>query len=122
MEVRSRATTCSAGPGPVGWTVEAEPWEAIRLLESRRTADEVRSLTVRGDGHAAAAVLDDHQRLPLTGLGEGAVEDLAEEQLRAVLARLGEEVLGAGIVDLGVDPPLVSRGLTESASARGVEW
>ncbi|MCU1380948.1 MAG: hypothetical protein JWN29_3931, partial [Acidimicrobiales bacterium] len=47
-----------------------DPWEAIRVLQSRRTADEIRALPLSGDVEPYLAVLADHSPLPVTSLGE----------------------------------------------------
>jgi uncharacterized protein (TIGR03083 family) len=53
-----------------GCTLRVDPWEAIRVLQSRRTADEVRALPLSGDVEPYLAVLADHSPLPVTSLGE----------------------------------------------------
>lgn len=53
-----------------GCTIRVDPWEAIRVLQSRRTADEIRALPVTGDVEPYLAVLDDHSPLPAASLGE----------------------------------------------------
>jgi uncharacterized protein (TIGR03083 family) len=53
-----------------GCTLRVDPWEAIRVLQSRRTADEVRSLPITGDVGPYLEVLADHSPLPVTSLGE----------------------------------------------------
>lgn len=65
--------------GPVVWTshfaragctVRADPWEAMRLLAGRRTADEIRALVASGDVDPYLAELDARSPLPRTSLGE----------------------------------------------------
>lgn len=51
-------------------TLRIDPWEAVRVLQSRRTADEVRALPATGDVEPYLAVLDAHSPLPETSLGE----------------------------------------------------
>jgi uncharacterized protein (TIGR03083 family) len=51
-------------------TLRVDPWEAVRVLQSRRTADEVRALSPTGDVEPYLAVLDGHSPLPVTTLGE----------------------------------------------------
>jgi uncharacterized protein (TIGR03083 family) len=53
-----------------GCTLRVDPWEAIRVLQSRRTADEIRALPLSGDVEPYLAVLADHSPLPVTSLGE----------------------------------------------------
>jgi uncharacterized protein (TIGR03083 family) len=53
-----------------GCTLRVDPWEAIRVLQSRRTADEVRALPLSGNVEPYLAVLADHSPLPVTSLGE----------------------------------------------------
>lgn len=53
-----------------GCTLRVDPWEAIRVLQSRRTADEVRALPLSGDVEPYLAVLHDHSPLPESSLGE----------------------------------------------------
>jgi uncharacterized protein (TIGR03083 family) len=53
-----------------GCTLRVDPWEAIRVLQSRRTADEVRALPRSGDVEPYLLVLADHSPLPVTSLGE----------------------------------------------------
>lgn len=48
----------------VGWTLAAEPWEAMRTLESRRTADEMAAPA------GYAAVIGGHLPLPTQSLQE----------------------------------------------------
>jgi hypothetical protein len=54
-----------------GWTLEATPWEAVRALYSRRTADELRELPHDGDVEPYLTILDAHLPLPTTSLNEG---------------------------------------------------
>jgi uncharacterized protein (TIGR03083 family) len=58
-----------------GCTLRLDPWEAIRVLQSRRTADEVRALPLSGDVEPYLAVLAGHSALPETSLGEQAHVD-----------------------------------------------
>jgi hypothetical protein len=53
-----------------GWVLEVEAWEAVRAVNSRRTADELRALPHRGDPEPYLAVLDAHLPLPTASLGE----------------------------------------------------
>jgi uncharacterized protein (TIGR03083 family) len=70
VEVRDGGSVWRSRDDAVGWTLAVEPWEATRLLESRRTLDEVLATPGEGGGPAYAAVLDAHQPLPATSLGE----------------------------------------------------
>ncbi len=56
--------------GDVGWTWRVDPWEAVRAANSRRTADELRTLPGRGDAEPYLAILDAHLPLPAHSLGE----------------------------------------------------
>jgi hypothetical protein len=53
-----------------GWTLLVEPWEAMRALGSRRTADELRALPSDGGGDAYFGVIAGHLPLPEQSLGE----------------------------------------------------
>jgi hypothetical protein len=53
-----------------GCTLRLDPWEAIRVLQSRRTADEVRAVLHTGDVEPYLDVLAGHSPLPATSLGE----------------------------------------------------
>lgn len=53
-----------------GCTLHVDPWEATRVLMSRRTAEEVRALPASGDVEPYLAVLQAHSPLPETSLGE----------------------------------------------------
>jgi uncharacterized protein (TIGR03083 family) len=53
-----------------GCTLRLDPWEATRVLQSRRTADEVRAVAHAGDVEPYLAVLAAHSPLPVTSLGE----------------------------------------------------
>ncbi|MCU1373945.1 MAG: hypothetical protein JWO68_1231 [Actinomycetia bacterium] len=53
-----------------GCTIRVDPWEAIRVLQSRRTPEEVRALPITGDIGPYLAVFADHSPLPATSLGE----------------------------------------------------
>jgi uncharacterized protein (TIGR03083 family) len=62
-------STWRSHDAPAGWTIEASAWEAMRMLESRRTADE---LTARaGPGvEPYLDVLRAHLPLPVESLAE----------------------------------------------------
>ena len=70
IEVRSDEGTWRSHDAPTGWTLEVSPWEATRVLYSRRTADELRALGGSDDMEAYIEVLDGHLRLPSTSLAE----------------------------------------------------
>jgi hypothetical protein len=53
-----------------GWTLHVEPWEAVRALYSRRTADEVRALPADGDADPYIPLIEAHLPLPERSLGE----------------------------------------------------
>ncbi len=56
--------------GTPGWTLLVEPWEAVRALSSRRTADELRQLPSLGDPEPYLPVLHAHLPLPAASLRE----------------------------------------------------
>jgi uncharacterized protein (TIGR03083 family) len=67
--VRDGTSTWSSHDAPAGWVIDASPWEATRILESRRCAAELR------DRFGAAvepylAVLAAHLPLPESSLAE----------------------------------------------------
>lgn len=53
-----------------GCTIRVDPWEATRVLMSRRTAGEVRALPLSGDVEPYLQLLDAHSPLPAASLGE----------------------------------------------------
>jgi uncharacterized protein (TIGR03083 family) len=53
-----------------GCTLLVEPWEAIRAVYSRRTADELRALPTNGDIEPYVAIISAHLPLPEHSLGE----------------------------------------------------
>ncbi len=57
---------------PPGCTLLVDPWEAGRVLASRRTADEVRATPSLGDVGPYVAILEDHSPLPRRSLHEAA--------------------------------------------------
>ena len=63
-------TTARSGDGEPGWTLLVDPWEATRVLGSRRTAAEVLAAPARGDAQRYLAVLEGHLPLPEESLGE----------------------------------------------------
>jgi hypothetical protein len=53
-----------------GWTLRVDPWEGVRAVSSRRTADELRALPADGGGDAYLAVIAGHLPLPERSLRE----------------------------------------------------
>ena len=53
-----------------GWTLAVDPWEAVRAVNSRRTADELRALPATGDVEPYLGVLHAHLPLPTQPLGD----------------------------------------------------
>lgn len=69
VEHDGRTWTSHTGAEP-GWVLLVDPWEATRAVNSRRTADELRSLPHRGDPEPYLPLLDAHLPLPARSLGE----------------------------------------------------
>jgi uncharacterized protein (TIGR03083 family) len=55
---------------PIGCTLEVEPWEALRVIVSRRTDEEMRALPATGDIEPYIRLLDARSPLPRQSLGE----------------------------------------------------
>lgn len=53
-----------------GWTLHVEPWEAVRAVNSRRTAAELAALPADGGGARYVEVIAGHLPLPEASLGE----------------------------------------------------
>jgi hypothetical protein len=70
IEVRSGSDVWRSHDAEPGWVLEVSPWEAVRVLYSRRTADELRSLGGSDNIDAYIAVLDAHLPLPVVSLNE----------------------------------------------------
>jgi hypothetical protein len=70
IEVRNGSGCWRTSEDPVGWTLLVDPWEAVRALGSRRTAQELRALPAEGDCEPYLKVLDEHLPLPASSLGE----------------------------------------------------
>ncbi len=70
IEVRHDDRIWRSHDGPPGWTLDVTPWEAVRAVNSRRTADELRQLPHEGDVEPYLAVLDAHLPLPSRSLKE----------------------------------------------------
>ena len=63
------ASSWASHDAPPGWTIDASPWEATRVLESRRSAAELRERFGAGC-EPYLAVLEGHLPLPEESLGE----------------------------------------------------
>jgi hypothetical protein len=70
LEVRSPEGVWATGEGRPGWSLDVGPWEALRALSSRRTAQELRALPGGGDAEPYLSVLDAHLPLPRASLNE----------------------------------------------------
>ena len=70
IEVRSGSNVWRSHDAEPGWILEVSPWEAVRVLYSRRTADELHALGGSDNIEAYIAVLDAHLPLPTSSLGE----------------------------------------------------
>ena len=70
IEVRSGSDVWRSHDAEPGWILEVSPWEAVRVLYSRRTADELRALGGSDNINDYIAVLDAHLPLPTSSLGE----------------------------------------------------
>ena len=70
IEVHSGSDTWRSHDAEPGWVLEVSPWEAVRVLYSRRTAEELRALGGSDNIDAYIAVLDAHLPLPTSSLGE----------------------------------------------------
>jgi uncharacterized protein (TIGR03083 family) len=55
---------------PIGCTLQVDPWEALRIIVSRRTDGEMRALPVTGDIEPYIRLLDARSPLPKESLGE----------------------------------------------------
>ena len=70
IEIRHGSRSWRSHDADIGWIIEASPWEAVRVLASRRTADEIRDLGGSEDLDSYIALVDDHLPLPTASLGE----------------------------------------------------
>jgi hypothetical protein len=70
IEVRAGGQAWRSHDGEAGWTLVVDPWTAVRALNSRRTADELRALPAEGDASDYLPILDAHLPLPAASLGE----------------------------------------------------
>lgn len=59
-----------SGDGDAGWTLHTDLWEAHRVLNSRRTRDELLAIPHSGDPAPYLDILDAHLPLPSQSLGE----------------------------------------------------
>jgi hypothetical protein len=70
IEVRDGGLTWRSHDAEPGWVLVVEPWEAVRAINSRRTADELLALPAEGDARPYLPVLDTHLPLPTRSLHE----------------------------------------------------
>lgn len=70
IEVRHADSVWRSHDAPTGWVLEVSPWEAVRVLYSRRTEAELLALGGASDVTPYLRLLDDHLPLPITSLGE----------------------------------------------------
>jgi uncharacterized protein (TIGR03083 family) len=70
LEVRCGDDVWRSHEGDPGWTLLVDPWTAVRAVNSRRTAEELRSLPSRGNPDPYIPILDAHLPLPGQSLGE----------------------------------------------------
>ena len=60
----------ATGEGEPDWTLQVSAWEAHRIVNSRRTAAEIRALPSTGNPDPYLVLLDEHLPLPTSSLGE----------------------------------------------------
>ena len=70
IEVRSGSDIWRSHDAEPGWILEVSPWEAVRVLYSRRTADELRALGGSDNIDAYIALLESLLPLPTSSPGE----------------------------------------------------
>jgi hypothetical protein len=70
IEVRHGDQVWRSHSAEAGWTLFVDPWTAMRAVNSRRTAAELRALPSLGAVSEYIPILDAHLPLPLTSLGE----------------------------------------------------
>ena len=70
IEVRSGSDVWRSHDAEPGWVLEVSPWEAVRVLYSRRTANELRAIGGSDNIEAYIAVLGAHLPLPVVSLNE----------------------------------------------------
>jgi hypothetical protein len=68
--VRYDGETWRSHDADAGWVLLVTPSEAVRAINSRRTADELRALPSDGDVVPYLPVLAAHLPLPVRSLGE----------------------------------------------------
>ena len=68
--VESDRGTWRSHDDDAGWTLHVEPWEAVRAVYSRRTADELRALPADGDAEPYLMLIAGHLPLPEHSLSE----------------------------------------------------
>src|SRR5262249_31620515 len=62
--VEHEGTTWRSHDADAGWPLHVEPWEAVRAVYSRRTADELRALPSDGDAEPYITLIAAHLPLP----------------------------------------------------------
>ncbi len=70
IEVHDGERSWCSGEATPGWTLLVDPWEAMRALNGRRTADELRALPSKGDAEPYLGAIAAHLPLPESSLGE----------------------------------------------------
>jgi len=70
IEVRNADGVWRSHDAEPGWILEVSSWEAMRVLYSRRTADELRAHGGSANIEAYIALLDAHLPLPTSSLNE----------------------------------------------------
>jgi uncharacterized protein (TIGR03083 family) len=71
LAVDTGSTRWTSHDAPIGCTLEVEAWEALRIILSRRTDEEMRAEPVTGDIEPYIRLLDARSPLPGQTLGEG---------------------------------------------------
>lgn len=70
LAVEAGTARWTSHDAPVGCTLEVDPWEALRIIVSRRTAEEMRAYRMTGDIEPYVRLLDARSPLPRQSLGE----------------------------------------------------
>ena len=70
IEVRCAEGIWRSHDAEPGWVLEVSPWEAVRVIYSRRTADELRTLGGSDNIEGYIEVIDSHLPLPKNPLNE----------------------------------------------------
>jgi hypothetical protein len=73
LAVDTGTTRWASHDSPVGCTLEVGPWEALRIIVSRRTDAEMRAVRVTGDIEPYIRLLDARSPLPRASLGERSI-------------------------------------------------